>query len=308
VAYRTIDESFWTDPATKDLSASDKLLFLYLITNPHAHYSGIYHIPVLYIAEELGLPPKTLKQCLNNLEAKARIFYDYDFSVVWVVNMCKYQIGQGGNPKVLKSGIEKHLRSIHSVRLIVAFNEKYQLLNLTLPERCNNVDETLIQRTVPVPVPVPVKERITKGRKSEEAKTLLPADFGISDRVRQWAKKKGHGRLDDHLEAFKRKCRAKGYKYVEWDDAFMEAIRENWAKLNGSSSGISDDRRDEIKREIADKQRMLARREKDLVAIGEDDPRQREILASISLYKREIGKLEARIASECGIQRRRAAD
>lgn len=64
-------------------------------------------------------------------------------------------------------------------------------------------------------------------------KTKLPQNFAISSRVEAWAKEQGFGRLDEHLEAFKRKAAAKGYSYVKWDDAFMEAIREDWAKLRG---------------------------------------------------------------------------
>jgi hypothetical protein len=67
--------------------------------------------------------------------------------------------------------------------------------------------------------------------KKRVAKSTIPADFGISDRVRQWAREKGFGNLDQHLDSFKRKAAAKGYEYVDWDAAFMEAIREDWAKL-----------------------------------------------------------------------------
>lgn len=68
-------------------------------------------------------------------------------------------------------------------------------------------------------------------RKRAPAKHPLPEDFGISDRVRTWAAEKGHDRLDQHLESFRAKAQAKGYAYADWDAAFMEAIRENWAKL-----------------------------------------------------------------------------
>jgi hypothetical protein len=64
-------------------------------------------------------------------------------------------------------------------------------------------------------------------------KTRLPKDFGIADAVRVWAAENGFGQLDEHLAAFKRKAAAKGYTYIEWDLAFMEAIREDWAKLRG---------------------------------------------------------------------------
>lgn len=70
------------------------------------------------------------------------------------------------------------------------------------------------------------------------SKTAIPDDFGISDRVRRWAGENGFGRLDDHLAAFRRKCAAHGYAYLDHDAAFMEAIREDWAKLRrGPSAG-----------------------------------------------------------------------
>ena len=68
-------------------------------------------------------------------------------------------------------------------------------------------------------------------RKAKANKTPMPEDFGISDRVATWAKERGYEQLDQHLEAFKRKSTARAYTYASWDDAFMEAIREDWAKL-----------------------------------------------------------------------------
>lgn len=61
----------------------------------------------------------------------------------------------------------------------------------------------------------------------------MPEDFGISERVRAWATDKGYDKLPEHLDAFKRKAAAKAYAYADWDAAFMEAIREDWAKLRG---------------------------------------------------------------------------
>lgn len=72
-------------------------------------------------------------------------------------------------------------------------------------------------------------QKQSKRRKVPEAP--LPADFKISDAVRSWARRKGFDRLDEHLEAFCNKARAKGYRYADWDAAFMEAVRGDWAKL-----------------------------------------------------------------------------
>jgi hypothetical protein len=79
------------------------------------------------------------------------------------------------------------------------------------------------------------KETNTKAPRAKRAprpsKTPLPIDFSVSDRVRDWAAENGHSRLHEHFDSFVRKARAKGYEYASWDDAFMEAIRADWAGL-----------------------------------------------------------------------------
>jgi len=65
----------------------------------------------------------------------------------------------------------------------------------------------------------------------KHSKTLLPKNFVVSTRVREWAQRQGFDNLDEHLENFKLKAESKGYKYVNWDTAFMTAIRDNWAGI-----------------------------------------------------------------------------
>lgn len=72
-------------------------------------------------------------------------------------------------------------------------------------------------------------------------KTPIPHDFEISDRVFQWAQEKGFRELDRHLERFVGACKAKGYTYVDWDEGFMGAIRDNWAKVE-----IKNDKKREV--------------------------------------------------------------
>lgn len=69
-------------------------------------------------------------------------------------------------------------------------------------------------------------------RVRKDNKTPLPQDFAISDNVKEWAAKNGYSRLDEHLESFKLKCEAKDYRYVNWDSAFKNAIKGNWANIN----------------------------------------------------------------------------
>lgn len=76
-------------------------------------------------------------------------------------------------------------------------------------------------------------------RKARANKIPMPEDFGISERVKAWAVEHGYSQLEQHLEAFKRKSAARAYAYASWDDAFMEAIREDWAKLRGRAANGS---------------------------------------------------------------------
>lgn len=72
--------------------------------------------------------------------------------------------------------------------------------------------------------------------RSPSRKKPMPNNFGISDRVRAWAKEKGYTQLEAHFENFVGKVKAKGYTYADWDEGFMGAIRNNWAKLTPVSA------------------------------------------------------------------------
>jgi uncharacterized protein YdaU (DUF1376 family) len=77
-------------------------------------------------------------------------------------------------------------------------------------------------------------------KKPRSAKTSLPNGFCISDRVMAWAVEKGYTRLDQHFENFVGACKAKGYTYADWDEGFMGAIRNDWAKVNGQPRASPD--------------------------------------------------------------------
>jgi hypothetical protein len=69
-------------------------------------------------------------------------------------------------------------------------------------------------------------------------KTLLPEDFTISESMRKWAERHNHTRLEEHLEHFIGYAKANGKIYADWDQAFRNAIRDNWAKLKESQPPV----------------------------------------------------------------------
>ena len=79
------------------------------------------------------------------------------------------------------------------------------------------------------------KSRVEKEKSKSESKSKTPSpisdDFEISESIKAWALKNGHTQLEKHLESFINKCKAKNYKYSDWDAAFRNAIADNWAKV-----------------------------------------------------------------------------
>jgi hypothetical protein len=75
-------------------------------------------------------------------------------------------------------------------------------------------------------------------RAARPQKTTIPESFAISERVQQWAASKGYQDLEAHYEAFVSKVTANGYTYADWDAAFMNAIRDDWAKLRQSGRSL----------------------------------------------------------------------
>ena len=74
------------------------------------------------------------------------------------------------------------------------------------------------------------KERNTRGSR----KTPIPDEFSISEEVLEWALANNHMNLDRHFSHFVDACKAKGYQYIDWDAAFKNAIKGNWAKVDTS--------------------------------------------------------------------------
>lgn len=104
---RIINTRFWDDNFIRSLSATDKLLFLYLITNPLTNICGIYEISKDRIVFDTGLRTDIVEKSLQLLIEKGKICY-FD-GWIKILNFAKYQ--NGNSPKIQK-GIENELNSI----------------------------------------------------------------------------------------------------------------------------------------------------------------------------------------------------
>jgi hypothetical protein len=87
----------------------------------------------------------------------------------------------------------------------------------------------------------PASTDVVALRKSVKApgrggKYPMPESFKISERVRAWAIRAGYTQtLNQRFEDFCLKAEMHGYKYANWDAAFMTACRMDWARLGPPS-------------------------------------------------------------------------
>jgi hypothetical protein len=175
--YRTICCELWTDPKVKALSASEKLLFLYLITNPHSHMSGIYYLPTAFMQHEVNLGRGFDGAWMGLMKSKL-IDTHSPLSQVWVVNMLPYQAKGNKSEK----GVASHLNTLHTSPLLERFLVKYPQITQYLSHsfiRCP-IDAPLMPHTKlpsPVPVPVPVPDSSLSSPKSEEGKESEKGEF-----------------------------------------------------------------------------------------------------------------------------------
>lgn len=98
---RSISTLFWSDPYIEELTASEKLLFLYLITNEKTNMLGIYEASVSKISFETSIPKETVRKGLERFESDKKVRYIGNY--VLVINYMKHQ---NYNPNMMKSAID----------------------------------------------------------------------------------------------------------------------------------------------------------------------------------------------------------
>lgn len=103
---RVVDTKFWNDNYVLDLTPEEKLVYLYLITNPATDISGVYEMSVRLMAIQTGLSVEDIeKKHLKKFEKDGKIVYKYGW--IAIKNFWKHQTL---NPKVIigiKNGISK---------------------------------------------------------------------------------------------------------------------------------------------------------------------------------------------------------
>lgn len=110
--YRQIHTKIWKDGWFSDLSAEEKLLFVYLFSNERASVAGMYELPIKVICFESGLDRKAVDAALNKFDRAGKVHHEN--GIVWVVNLRKYN--ENNSPKVA-ARLNKDLAAVSDCRL-----------------------------------------------------------------------------------------------------------------------------------------------------------------------------------------------
>ena len=118
---RLVNTKFWTDNyVLNQLTPIDKLVFLYLITNPYTDISGAYELPLKVMAVETGLDKENLENVvLPRLERDGKIIYHNGW-----MGIKNFQKHQTVNPKVQKGMEEGMKKAPLEIRVFLENDEK----------------------------------------------------------------------------------------------------------------------------------------------------------------------------------------
>ncbi len=175
--FRTIDYGFWRDLKREEVSFELQTFLAWLITNEHSHYSGLYYIIKPSIAHETDKTEEEVERDLTALTRMGYIDYDKETSFMWVKNMAKHQI-KAGNAFNMIIGLNTHLKTVGSERLIADFVERYADLSATRKAGAETVEiEAPGGSSKPKPKPKKKAPKEPKPPKAPKKTDLVMEDF-----------------------------------------------------------------------------------------------------------------------------------
>lgn len=122
-----VRDGFWTDSYIEKLSPDEKLIFLYLLTNPLANVLGIYEIRTKRIGFETGYDIEVVENVLSRFERDKKVLRHED----WIV-MVNHLKNQANNPSIIQ-GCQRILDELpEDIKTRVTGWVQAGLLNLTL--------------------------------------------------------------------------------------------------------------------------------------------------------------------------------
>lgn len=91
---RSVQDRFWSDGWVRKLNPLDRYLFLYLLTNEHTNWCGVYELDLSMMAFESGVDERELERSMLPRLAPKIIYVE---GWVWVPNWSKHHMSESGS-------------------------------------------------------------------------------------------------------------------------------------------------------------------------------------------------------------------
>lgn len=148
--YRQIKTSFWEDGYIYDLNSTEKLVFMYLLTNPKVNMCGIYELPDKIISSTLDITLDELTILKQKFESDSKYYFKNGW--ICIVNFTEHN-EYSSAPNIVKTII----KDFNAVPMpIKDYFFDIMKLQYTVPIK-NNID-VKVNDKVMVNVNVNVKE------------------------------------------------------------------------------------------------------------------------------------------------------
>lgn len=207
--YRFVYANFWSDNKVMDMSAAEKLCFLYVLTNSQTTQIGIYPLNVRKAAFEMGMAAPKVEECFRVLQEEGIIRLSEETGEMAIRHWGRYNFTRGGKP--VEDCVEKELSLVKDVSLVsfVAahiphgrIRSLYDTCTLRYQKEKENGKKTELNRTKSCPAVVQFWEKL-----------FGPASQAVEQGLLDWC-----SALSEELviEALKRSHEAdKPYAYVQ---------------------------------------------------------------------------------------------
>ncbi len=205
-----IRDSFWTDSYIERLSPDEKLVFVYLLTNPLCNVGGIYEIRTKRIGFETGYDIEVIENILNRFERDKKILRHND----WIV-MVNHLKNQSLNPSIIQ-GCQRIIEELpDEIKTRVTGWVQAGLLNLTILNLTSlnstkpNVPKKSVSKEVPVSISKDKFGEFQKVNLTQEEFGKLNQDLGeqptttLIVELDQYIAGKGKDPYKDHYAVIK---------------------------------------------------------------------------------------------------------
>jgi len=129
--YRYISTGFWDDEWIQTLDPSEKLLYLYLMTNPLTNIAGVYQITVRRMCFDTGFNSDTVGHILSKFEKAKKVFYYKGWIILptWPKHQ-KYE-----SRSKIKTGIDAVIKDLPEeiLKYMVSIGYAYPIDTVSIP-------------------------------------------------------------------------------------------------------------------------------------------------------------------------------